>query len=533
MTEALDRLLVSARMYEIAGLKRLPKLLRRPALAAFAVRLFAYADRSLGASNPDLPPPRLAWLYTVLVVGLRARAGVLWGLGLATLEPQIRRQMQVHGQRARGVAGYVETADAEDQAVRISLLLRVLGRSRASIGILVARLHSTLPAARSSRLLARWLAEAGEAKAAQLLPEAPEVPPAAGDPPRCVPRRLRYGVVVLTMFDTEIFRTSIRSLLASDYTGEIVVVEEGNETSEACRAFCESVGVRYIKSPSWEGCAAGINLGVAALAPATDIVLSSHNDVLWPVRWLADLDAAWERVWDSDKVGLLNLNYIQINARVDAQLTDLFVKGEYDDLLWVLRAMREIPAVCDQVQDVQVKAGEMPFGLARDPWVDWMPDLRQQTGRYSVVASFPLRLWREIGGFDPGLVYAFDLQFLHHAMQHRRWALFVNTPPVIHLKSSDTEHISPEKMAQVGTRFLTSTYDGFHQKYGWHIEHFLNLFFSESTVVHRDAIVRAANSGRFEDVDFVFDDFAERLRTRRLGNCELTWCRVRAQCPHV
>jgi hypothetical protein len=165
--------------------------------------------------------------------------------------------------------------------------------------------------------------------------------------------------------------------------------------------------------------------------------------------------------------------------------------------------------------------------------VDWMPDLRQQSGRYSVGASFSLRLWREIGGFDPDLVYAFDLQFLHHALNRRRWALFVNTPPLIHLKSSDTEHIAPEKLSQIGTRFLTSTYDGFHRKYGWHIEHFLNLFFSESTIVHRDAIVRAANAGRFDDIEFVFDDFAARLATRTLSNCELTWCRVRAQCPHV
>lgn len=231
-------------------------------------------------------------------------------------------------------------------------------------------------------------------------------------------------------------------------------------------------------------------------------------------------------------MALLNLNYLQINPRVDALLTELFVNGEYDDLLWVLRAMRDVPSLCDRVQDVQVNPGEV-FGLARDPWIDWMPDLRQQTGRYSVGASFPLRVWRELGGFDPDLVYAFDLQFLHHALTHRRWAFFVNTPPLIHLKSSDTEHITQAKIEQIGGQFLTSTYDGFHQKYGWHIEHFLNLFFSESTVVHRDAIVHAANEGRFDDIDFVFDDFTDRLATRKLGNCELTWCRVRAQCAYV
>ena len=195
--------------------------------------------------------------------------------------------------------------------------------------------------------------------------------------------------------------------------------------------------------------------------------------------------------------------------------------------------MLEVPSLCSRVQDVQVKPEETPFGLARDPWVDWMPDLRQQTGRYSVGASFPLRLWREIGGFDPDLVYAFDLQFLHHALQYRRWAFFVNTPPLIHLKSSDTEYLTEEKVSQIGVQFLTTTYEGFQRKFSWHVEHFLNLYFSESSVVHRDAILHAANEGRFQDIDFVFDDFASRLATRRLDNCELTWCRVRSQCPYV
>jgi hypothetical protein len=179
-----------------------------------------------------------------------------------------------------------------------------------------------------------------------------------------------------------------------------------------------------------------------------------------------------------------------------------------------------------------VEPGEAPFGLARDPWVDSPSALRQMTGRLSVAASFPVHVWREIGGFDPNLVYAFDLQLLHHNLTRRRWALFTDGPPVIHLKSSDTEAISAEKAAEAGTRFLDQTYDGFARKYGWHIEHFLNLYFSESTVVHRDAIVAGVNAGRFDEIDFVFDDFTERLATRTLENCELTWCRTRAVCPY-
>lgn len=532
VSEALDRLIVGVTTLELAGLKRAPKLVRRPKLAASAARLINYAERKLGLGNPDLPPLRVAWLYAVLVVGLRVASRSFWALGLPSLVPQIRARMEAHAARAREVSGFVLSSPKEDQVVRTSLLLRLLGRHSAGLRLLVRRAQSDLPSSRSWRLLQRWLLEAGEAKAAAALParEPAEPRPVAA---AHEPRRLRYGIVILTMFDTPILQTSIRSLLASDYRGDVVVVEEGNEPAEQCRTFCESVGVRYVKASTWQGCAAGVNQGIRMLAPDTDVVIACHNDVLWPPTWFADLDRAWESVWASDKVSLLNLNYMQINPRVDGMLTDLFLQGEYDDLLWLLRAMRDLPTLCDRVQDVQVKPGEGMFGLARDPWIDWMPDLRRQTGRYSVAASFPMHVWREIGEFDPGIVYAFDLQFLHHALVHRRWALFVATPPVIHLKSSDTEHITPEKIAEIGEKFFKSTYEGFHQKYGWHIEHFLNLYFSESTVVHGDAILRAVNEGRFADVDFVFDDFEQRLATRTLDNCELTWCRVRAQCPYV
>lgn len=532
VVEALDRYVLGAAIKDVAGLKRHPKLRRRPRFIAFATWLLAHAQRRWGAADPALAGAPLTRLYTILVVALRVAAGVFWSLGPRSVAPQVQALVRTHAERVGAVSGYVGLADSESPVVRISLLLRAMGRRAAAVRLVAARVQSGLPCARSSELLARWLTEVGDERAAKLLPAAAPSPDVARPVPH-VPPRLRYGVVVLTMFDTPVFRASVRSLLNSDFSGQIVVVEEGNEEREQCREFCAGHGITYVKATSWQGCAAGLNLGIAHLGPDADVVLSSHNDVLWPSRWFADLDRAWDAVWDSDKVGLLNLGYLQINSRVDPSLTDLFMRGRYDDLAWVLRAMREVPSTSHQVQDVQARPGESPFGLARDPWVDWMPDLRQQSGRYSVGASFSLRLWREIGGFDPDLVYAFDLQFLHHALTRRRWALFVNTPPLIHLKSSDTEHIAPEKLSQIGTRFLTSTYDGFHREYGWHIEHFLNLFFSESTIVHRDAIVRAANAGRFDDIEFVFDDFAARLATRTLTNCELTWCRVRAQCPHV
>lgn len=529
LQEAFDRLILSLVVQEEAGLKKPPKI-RSVELAARADMIVQRAAAAWAADAAPAGSWRLRLAYVQLVLGLRHLTGTLWAAPLAAWIVA-RERMQGHAARLREVASYATSSPKESQALRISILLRVMGHRAAAARTLVRRLESGLASPWCSHFLKRLLAETGQAKAAAAMADAELPGPAPAS--AYTPRRLRYGVVVMTMFDTDVFRASVLSLKHSDFTGAIVVVEDGVEPVRACEDFCRSIGVAYVKNPAWEGCAAALNLGIRHLPSGTDVVLSSHNDVLWPGEWFADLDRAWERVWDSDKVSLLNLSYLQCSGWVDASLKELFVRGRYDDLIWVLRSMREIPRLMDRVQEVHARPGEFPFGLGRDPWIDWTADLRQMTGRYSVAASFPLHVWRELGGFDPDLVYAFDLQLLHHNLAARRWALFVGNAPLLHLKSSDTEAISAEKTAEAGTRFLTSTYDGFRQKFGWHIEHFLNIYFSESTVVHRDAILRAVNGGRFSEVDFVFDDFRRRLGARTLANCELTWCRSRAQCPYT
>lgn len=530
--EALERLVLCLAVQETAGLKKPPKL-RRPEVSSAARSILSRLVQAQGAADQGiLSRSSILFAYLRAVTALRRLTGTLWTAPGEALRVA-RDHANAHARRLRPVAPYATSSEDEATALRIATLLRVIGHRAEAVRVLVARLRSGLPSARVTAVLSDWLAEVGEGKAAALLPVVDGADQPVEPVPRHVPARLRYGVVVMTMFDTEVFRASLRSLVNSDFTGTIVVAEDGIEPTRACEEFARSLGVEYVKSPRWDGCAAVLNLGVAAMPADVDIVLSSHNDVLWPGRWFAALDRAWEYVWDTDKVSLLNLSYLQCSGWVSPGLKALFVEGRYDDLTWVLRSLREVPALMDRVQEVQARPGESPFGLGRDPWIDWIPELRQMTGRYSVAASFPVHVWREIGGFDPELVYAFDLQLLHHNMSRRRWALFVDNPPLLHLKSSDTEAISAEKTAEAGTRFLTSTYEGFQRKFGWHIEHFLNIYFSESTVVHRDAIVRAANERRFSDIDFVFDDFAERLSGRRLENCELTWCRSRGTCPYA
>jgi hypothetical protein len=513
--QALDRLRLAVRVQELAGLDEVPVLGRRPWLARAAQSLLAWADRR-GLGDAALPAGRAARLYATLTVGLCAASGALRRLRWRTLAAHVRGRVQAHAGSSRLVAGYVTSSPKEDQAMRVALLLRAMGRLTAGLDLLVARTDSGLPSGQSRRMLSAWLEQGGEPAAAASLEPAGEAP---GVPGRAAHEsaRLRYGVVMTAPGNPEAFRASVRSLLASDYHGAIVVVE-GERDCGAYRTFCESVGVTCVHGDG-TGPGTGPARGIRALGPDVDVVLWSRGDVLWPPEWFGHLDGVWDAAWDGGRVGLLNLGYLGFDAAFDSMLTQLFVGQRYDDLEWLLRAIREVPAICEQVRDVQARPGEAPFGLGRTPEADRIMNLRQQTGAVSVVASFPLGLWRDL---RPDSEVAPDLQILRYCVDRRRWAFFVNTPPVIHLERDRAAAAVPDASAEA-----------FRREYGWDREHFLNVLLSESTVVHRDAILDGANAGRFSDIDFVFDDFSTRLAERVLDNCELVWCRSRAACPYA
>ena len=431
------------------------------------------------------------------------------------------------------VTGYVTASDNEDQVVRLALLLRLMHRRRDALDLLVKRIRSGLVSHQCQFWLHYLLTEAGEKRASKLLADTKESLQTNQVSTNTVRHRskLRYGIVMLTMFDSEVFKSSLRSLAQSDFDGEILVVEDGYEADSVCRETCEHLKVKYLKQSQWHGSAAAMNDGIAHLESHTDIVMFAHNDILWPQRWFDWYDRAWQAAFSSQRLGLLNLGYVQFKRRQDPTLYELFLRGEYAHLRWILNATRDVSQLKDRVQNSQVRSGEQLFGTARDPWNDWTPDVRFMTGRFSVGASFPVESWRALGGFDPSMPYGFDLELQHYCLDNRKWILFGNNPPLIHLASNDTQAIDQDRLAKTTT--LHQTYPQFEEKYGWQLEHFLNVYFSETAFIYQDEIIRAANALQFDKIDFVFDDFQRRLRERTLDNCELTWCRSRSNCAYV
>src|SRR5688500_18715048 len=136
-------------------------------------------------------------------------------------------------------AGFVSSSAGEDQVVRLSLLLRLMKRRREAVDLLARRVRSGQPSGQSRFWLSQLLLAAGERKAAAALAPKSDSERNVRVEPDFSSRqqpRLRYGIVMLTMFDTPVFPSSLRSLVNSDYPGRIVVVEDGYEKDEIGRA---------------------------------------------------------------------------------------------------------------------------------------------------------------------------------------------------------------------------------------------------------------------------------------------------------
>lgn len=519
LSAAIERLRLSSDVQDLTGLPKPVVFADGSASQRLGRRLVALLRARAATGTADgLVDNAIRRALRILAVG-RSRG---WTPPAAVINPQTPPPF----------AGYVTSSAGEDQVVRLSLLLRLMKRRREAVDLLERRMRSAMPSEQSRFWMSQMLLSLGEKKLAAKL--APVVAPTITPGPQA-PRpktRLRYGIVVLTMFDSPVFRSSLQSLVNSDYSGRIVVVEDGYEPAEQCREFCQSLNVAYVKRAEYLGSAAMMNEGIAALADDVDVVVFSHNDILWPARWFRSLDRAWDMVFDDGHVGVLNLGYLQFKHKLEPTLSELFMRGEYDHLRWILTAARQIPFLNnDRIQDAQVRGGERLFGLARDCWNDWTPDARFMTGRFSIAASFPVAVWRAFGGFDARLAQGLDLQLQHHCLTNRKWMLFTNNPPLIHLGSSDTRTVDPARR-EAATQ-VWDTIPTFEGIAGWQTDHFLNLYFSGSAFVYQDEIVRAANSNRFEDIDFVFDDLQRRLRETVLANCELTWCRNRSTCKYT
>ena len=550
LTPALERLLSANQIRELASFPR-------PVLAADVAHLPAIvirvAQRIYRASQRVEKKPSawrlLRWMLidaaTLLALRLLLSRGRIWRLGRETFGTLVRNavfhQLRYHARPASTITGYVRVSDKEHPLIRVCLLLRTMKRYGACVDFLAQRLRSGLPTEQTRRWLAFFLREIGNAEAAaQLVPETIldegellAVPPPQEPVAISSSRRFKCAVLIVTMFDSPVFRRSLLSLAESDFQGQIVVVEDGYQPQRECEAFCRELGVTYVKNPEWTGCSAGVNLGMRAMKPETDIVTYAQNDILWPPQWCEHLDHAWRIMEPSGKAGLINLGYVQANPGTDPAFRELFLNGDYEDWLWAFKMAKEVQPLSDSFRDLQNHDLSRLFGLGRDAWADRPAEFKIMLGKFSVAGSFRTDTWRALGGFASELPFGNDIELQYHSCANRKWNLWINNRPLIHLASSDTSRLTRPGDHVKHQQLCRQTYEGFAQKYGCEVDHFFWTWYAETCVIYHDEIVDAVNALRFDEIDFIFDDLFERLKRKRLSSCELMSCLSRPRCRYV
>jgi len=521
----LENLLISNQIRELTDL---PVPVRIKDLARMSRSLTALARQAYAANSKALSKIGLL-RYIIILSLLRILLRRFYkGAYPFSISQEIKRSIKASYQKMRNsdlrvsdITAYVRCSDKEEPLIRVCLLLRAMRRYGAAIEFLQKRYNSGLPEEETRKWLSLFLTEIGDKEAAaKLAPSEKPLPSRASST-----TRLKYGIIITVMFDSEVFRTSLMSLLNSDFQGEIVVVEEGNNKEAVCESFCSKLPVRYIKNKRWSGVSHNVNLGIERLNPNTDIVIYAHNDIFWPPNWFGQLDHAWDKVYDLDKVGAIFLGYLQM---VSADET-LFTGSRYGNLSWLLKTMSEMPDQMGYVQNTQVKDTERLFGLALDPWNSDYSRLRMMTGRFSIANSFPLKMWQDIGGFDPEMSLGLEHELQEFCLKNRRWDLWINNTPLIHYMSVDTRKAGA---GQVEFNALDKTNELFAKKVGWEVDHLLSTYYGEVRIIYYDEIVNAVNKLRFGDIDFVFDDALKRLKTKRLSDCEIFWCHSRNSCKY-
>lgn len=311
------------------------------------------------------------------------------------------------------------------------------------------------------------------------------------------------GIVISSVADSAVFRSSINSILESDFTGRIIVVEDGLKEGKGCEDFCRGLPVEYAKLGYHGGPSECFNVGIESLGSNTELVVLAHNDVLWPKTWFGEVAAIWSENCNKEELGLLNLGYLQFNS--NAELRELFVQRKYIDLSWVLRWLLKVRSLDKLVQDVQIEDKSKTFGLAFDPWNTDFDSCKAMVGRWSVAVSFPRKLWVDMGGFSPK-VFLGDVELQDYCMKNKKFMLWANNAPLIHFRSADTNDMNADDFAKF-KRMEEDSFTYAATKYGWNVDHFLAALFSDTYLKYYDEIIAAANKNGLSELDYVFEYF--------------------------
>jgi len=331
------------------------------------------------------------------------------------------------------------------------------------------------------------------------------------------PKKLRYSIIVMCTYDTPILRASLRSIRNSDYTGDVILSEDGDRPEKRCEELAREYGYKYIKHTSW------IKSGKVTISAAKDIdcdiVIVTHSDVLFPQRWFEVVDRAWNMVYDTNKVGMLNVQYYgYISGEASTRIKSLYNSALQEPIEYICTTMRDkLPLIRYSANRLQYNLLGMGKCEHNDKRERYMAIPTMMSPCYTINKKFLDKIDNRVA-----VSSEINIRYLTELIVNKMWEFTITTPYWIHQSSTDIDIV----VANNG-EYRHEDFENYTEAHGFDATHVLCKAYSGIYIGNEYKILRAANTNRFEDIDYLFDVMEKEILEGNCDNCDIQWCHVK------
>lgn len=294
---------------------------------------------------------------------------------------------------------------------------------------------------------------------------------------------MELTVVIPVTHNTPYLNASLRSI-RYDYDGEIILVEDGDESDERCKGIARTYDATYIKNDRWRSILSSILIG--ARSCTTDIVMFSHSDIMFPPGWYDDITDMWYNA--DERIGMLNTQYYGFFGNVNAYGRELFISGKYSELLDHLQTYHDTRKILNSNPD--------RYGIARFEHVD--PNKYKIANAISQCFTIRGDILRAMDDIDTcELPYTIIMELI----RLRLWDITASTLIYLHAQGIDRSIMYGKRKEETGYGEVN-----FIKRYGFSSNYVVEAIYSDVYINNSDAIIEHSNNKTLYEIDYLFDE---------------------------
>jgi len=307
--------------------------------------------------------------------------------------------------------------------------------------------------------------------------------------------------------------------MESDYSGEILVVSNNRDLKHL-----ESISssVRFVLNDSAELPSCDSQIYSCMENSDSDIVILSHNDVIFPNKWFNNIVDAWNRA-EINKVYQIMLPFMihYWKARdVDEYINDMsmgynHLVDKYSSISMYYPTYTVIP---DHVLGIGLDLFNTNSIEYAPHYVSDIPNVRA-SARWSCVTSLRKDYYMDfVSSLDisPGNIT--DIAMLVKSLDDKTWSASVVSDPVIHMLSYDNT------LFPSGAVYISNTYKEWFNKYHYNLQCLITIWSVLFYNLHKDEISVRLNDGKLCCVDYIFDTVKDYINNMECNSCPVNYC---------